>query len=190
MISIVIEPQEKWDNIKEEYSYFPEKPVTLELEHSLISIMKWEALFGKPFLSDVKKTPGELLTYLQCMTMKQGVDPKLFACITQQQMDEIATYIKDPHTPYEIIGQVRKEGQGRVLTKKANTAIDIYCSMVVLQIPTEFQKWHLNQLLALIDAVNDRNTPEDKKAKRQSKDIWADYEKINEARKAKLGTTG
>ena len=48
MLQITIPEQELWDEEKEEFLYI--KSYTLCLEHSLLSVSKWESKWKKPFI--------------------------------------------------------------------------------------------------------------------------------------------
>ena len=85
--------QEGWDEEKEEFV----EPIykTLCLEHSLVSLSKWESKWHKPFLSKVEKSYEETIDYIKCMTVTKNVDPEVYNHITSENMKQIDEYIKN-----------------------------------------------------------------------------------------------
>ena len=61
-ITILISP-EGWDAENEEF--VKPKTQTLQLEHSLVSLSKWESKWHKPFYSKKEKTEEEMLDYIR-----------------------------------------------------------------------------------------------------------------------------
>ena len=120
---------------------------TIELEHSLISISKWESKWKKPFLSLAQRTEDEIRDYIRCMTITPNVDPDLYLCITNDIIAQVQQYIDDPCTATKFRGEQKQQSNG---APRSQTSEKIYGKMVVLGIPFECQKWHLNRLLTLI----------------------------------------
>ena len=161
------------------------KETKLQLEHSLISLKKWEQRWHKPFLSEEEKTMEETLDYIRCMTINPGVDDEIYKYIPNKIIQEITKYIRDPMTATWF------NDPGKVGAQKSKnevvTAEIIYYWMISLNIPVEFQKWHLNTLLTLIRVVSVKNAPKDK----MDKATWAKQRaSLNAARKAKFHTHG
>ena len=96
MLQITIPPMEKWDESKNEF--IQTKAQTLQLEHSLVSLSKWESKWKKIFLSEKEKTYEETLDYVKCMTLTQNVDPEVYHNLTQENIDAINKYIDDKMT--------------------------------------------------------------------------------------------
>jgi hypothetical protein len=157
----------------------------LQLEHSLISLTKWESKWHKPFLDKKDKTDEEIQDYIRCMTLTQNVNPEVYKHIPKIVMKQIFEYIEDPMTAtwFGNNGEDKKS----INKKRIVTAELIYCWMITLNIPVQFEKWHLNRLLTLIRVVNAENTPPKKMSKR---DILARNSKINAARRAKNHSKG
>ena len=156
------------------------KGQTIELEHSLISISKWESKWKKPFISKKEKTVEEIIDYVRCMCLTQNVDSRVFNNLSEENVKEIRAYIEDPMTATTL----PKDGkQG----KEVITSELIYYCMIACNIPIEFQKWHLNRLMTLIRVCEIKNSPQKKMSR---KEILARNKALNDARRKKLGTTG
>lgn len=158
------------------------KEHTLSLEHSLVSISKWEAKWHKPFLSDERKTNEEMLDYIRCMTITQNVDPIIFNVLPYSVITQINAYIEDPQSA--TVFYDKKEPSRR---KERITSEKIFFWMVRANIPFECKTWHLNRLLNLIHYCNSDNQPHKKRSQRE---IAKDYAAINAARRKELNTKG
>lgn len=179
MLQITVTNGEFYNEETNEFVYV--KPQKLMLEHSLLSVSKWEARWKKPFLDSTDKTSEELLDYIRCMTINQNVNPLVYECLTQSQVESIKNYISDPATATTIKDNSR--GGNRVVTSEL-----IYYWMTAQNIPFECEKWHLNRLLTLIRVANIENNPKKKKMAR--KDIYNQNRALNAARRARHGTRG
>lgn len=158
MFDVVIPSQhyEFFDEGNEEFVTVDIKETHFQIEHSLISLKKWEQKWHKPFLDKSKElTNEELVDYIRCMTLTHGVDSDVYNWIPQDVMEKIIEYIRDPMTAtwFKDDGLVGGQKNSREIV----TAEIIYYWMISLGIPVEFQKWHLNQLLTLIKVVNIKN---------------------------------
>ena len=163
------------------------KETTLQLEHSLISISKWESKWHKPFLKQTeKRTVEEMKDYVKCMTLTQKVPDITFDCLTEENLLAIKKYINDPMTASTVSKNDSKASSG-VNNGTSITSELIYCDMISLGIPFECQKWHLNRLLMLIRICKVRNQPS-KKMSRNS--TISQYAALNAARRKSLGTRG
>lgn len=163
------------------------KPTTLILEHSLISVSKWESKYHVPFLREEKLTAEQLEYYFQCMTINQNVDPNTYKGISASQQKEILDYIHNPMTATWINEDGKPtKGKGKGRDQEITSEL-IYSWMVGLQIPSEYEKWHLNRLLTLIEVCNANNQPPKKMSK---KDIIKNNDAINEARRKALRSRG
>lgn len=179
-ITIPISP-EGWDEEKQEFVEPQYK--TLQLEHSLVSLSKWESRWNKAFFSKKEKTYEETLDYVKCMTITQNVDPSIYRHLTTENIDQINRYIEAPMTA-TVINRDGHTGKGN---REAVTAELIYYWMIALNIPFECKKWHLNQLLTLIDVCNIKNSPPKKRSRRE---LMSRNSALNAARRKRLGTKG
>lgn len=165
---------EGWD-VKTE-TFVQPKFAVLELEHSLVSISDWESKWNKPFFSKNEKTDEETMDYIKCMTLTENVDPDVYNHITKENVDEIYKYINASMTATTF----SKDQTGGKSNKEIITSEIIYYWMVSLNIPVEFQHWHINRLMTLIMVCNIKNSPKKKMSK---KDIAAHNAALNEARR-------
>ena len=180
MLRITIPEMEFWDERKEEFRYAKEQ--TLQLEHSLVSLSKWESKFCKPFLSKQEKTLEETIYYVKCMTLTQNVNPDVYNRLTDANIEEINRYIEAPMTATRF----SDEKNGRP-GREQITAELIYYWMIALNIPPEYQKWHLNRLLTLLRVCGEENSPKQKMTKREE---MMQRDALNNARRAKYHTKG
>lgn len=180
MLQIVIPALECWDEKKE--TFVSEKEQVLQLEHSLISLSKWESKWCKSFLSTKELTREEIMDYVQCMTITKNVSQETYKRLTNRHIEQINEYIQAPMTA-TTISDKRQGGH----SKRIITAELIYYWMIAYNIPVEFQKWHLNRLLTLIRVCEVENSP---KKKRSASDILRENAALNAARKAKWNTKG
>lgn len=178
-IEVPISP-EGWDEIKEEFVE-PEVKV-LQLEHSLVSLSKWESRWNKPFLTKQEKTEAELLDYIKCMTLTQNVNPDIYFHLSKENVEQIKNYIDAPMTATTFRGDNRGSSNREQVTAEL-----IYYWMIALNIPFECQKWHLNRLLTLVRVCNIKNQPAKKMSKRE---LMSRNRALNEARKKRLNTKG
>lgn len=188
MLEIIIPEQhyEFYDEVKEEFlPPVDVKETKIQLEHSLISLKKWEQKWHKPFLGQAEKTHEELSDYIRCMTLNHGVDPSVYNWIPQEVIQQVVKYIEDPMTAtwFRENGLVGAQKNSREVI----TAEIIYYWMISLSIPVEFQKWHLNQLLTLIKVVNIKNG---KPKKVDKKTAAAERAALNKKRREQYKSKG
>ena len=180
MLEIKIPETEQWDDLKQEFVYT--KAQTLQLEHSLVSLSKWESKWCKPFLSKEDKTFEETIDYIRCMTLNRYVPDEVYGCLTRSNIKQINEYISAPMTATRF----SKDSTGRVSREQITSEL-IYYWMIALNIPFECQKWHLNRLLTLIRVCNLKNQPSKKMSRRE---IMSRNAALNAARRKQLGTNG
>ena len=160
MLHITIPATELWDDKNQEFIQVKEQK--LQLEHSLVSLSKWESKWCKPFLSSTEKTYEETLDYVRCMTITQNVDPKIYSYLSTDNINDINNYIDAPMTATWFSEDKTKRSNREVITAEM-----IYYWMIALNIPFECQKWHLNKLLTLIRVCNIKNTPKKNMSKKE-----------------------
>ena len=179
LIEIPINP-EGWDEVKEEF--VPTEVKTLSLEHSLVSLSKWESKWNKPFLGKDEKTFEETLDYIKCMTLTKNVDPSVYEHLTSENIKQINEYIGAKMTATTFSQEPGGKKNSEIITSEL-----IYYWMIALQIPFECQKWHLNRLLTLIRVCNIKNQPPKKMSRRE---IMSRNAALNAARRKQLNTNG
>jgi hypothetical protein len=179
MLNITIPAVELYDDVKEEFIIIKEQK--LQLEHSLVSLSKWESKFKKPFLGKDKKSNDETIEYIKCMTITQNVNEDVYKYINSNIITEVSKYIEDNMTATTF------NRDQKTINREIITAEIIYYWMIALNIPFECQKWHLNRLLTLVNVCNLKNTPPKKMSKR---DIASRNAALNAARKKSLNSEG
>lgn len=181
MLQLIIPPSEMWDEEKEEFVRIG-KEQKLQLEHSLVSISKWESKWHKSYIHSKDKTPDEIIDYVRCMTLTQNVDPEVYDRLTAQNINDIADYISNPMTATTFAKDEAKPSNKEILTAEL-----LYYYMVAFNIPFECQKWHLNRLLTLINVCSVKNQPPKKMSK---KAVMNRNAALNAARKRQLQSRG
>lgn len=171
---------EGWDEKKQEF--VEPRTQVIQLEHSLVSLSKWESKWCKPFFSNEDKTYEEVLDYIKCMTITQNVDPEVYEHLTESNITEINNYINAPMTATTFSNDRGNGGSREIITSEL-----VYYWMISLNIPVEFQKWHINRLLTLIRVCEIKNSPQKKMSKNE---IMSRNAALNEARRKKLNTRG
>lgn len=180
-IKIHIPKTELWDPLKEEFVTV--KDQTILMEHSLLSVDKWESKWKKPYLSSDDKTPIEVIDYLRCMTITKDVSSYVYYAIPPDELKRIEAYIKDPMTATTIRDSRETRGRRREII----TSEIIYWQMTQLNIPLEWERRHLNKLLMLIQVGAIKSQPPKNMSK---KDIAKQNSALNAARRAKHHTRG
>ena len=178
-------PNELWDEKTDSFVYVGgnEKEQTLQLEHSLVSLSKWESKWCIPFLANSKKiTDDQFIDYIRCMTITPNVNPSVYQCLTQENIEQITDYINAPMTATTFRNDTTAK-KNREIT----TAEIIYHQMIELGIPFECQKWHLNRLLTLIRVRSIKLAPP---KKRSRSEIAMEYDQLNRSRLKALSTKG
>ena len=187
MLVLKLEGEELWSDELQEFTN--SEPIEVKLEHSLVSINKWESKWHVPFLGkEHEKTPEEMLDYIRFMILTKNVDDDVVRRIASSTdaMTKIKDYMNDSMTA--TVFSKQQQAQARIHQGgEFITAELIYYWMVALQIPFECEKWHINKLLTLIQVCNLKNTPPKKMSKQ---DIYAQNRALNAARRAKYHTKG
>lgn len=180
MLQLTIPAVELFDENSQEFVYRKEQ--TLQLEHSLVSLSKWESKWCKPFLSKDIKSFEETVDYVRCMTITQNVDPSVYKYLTNENIEEINRYIDAPMTATWFSEEKNNKGNGEQITNEL-----VYYWMISLNIPKECEKWHLNRLLTLIKVCDIKNQPPKKRSKRE---LMSRNAALNAARRKQFNTRG
>ena len=181
MLKIVLPERELWDEQKEEFIEF--KEYNLTLEHSLVSLSKWESRWHKPFLSTENISREESIDYIRCMTITQNIPDEVYQYIPDYIIEQVEKYISSPMTATYIY----EDKTVNVINREPVTSELIYYWMITLNIPMECQKWHLNRLITLIKVCNKKSQPRKKTSRRE---LASKYASINAARRKKYNTKG
>lgn len=181
MLRIVIEEEETYNEETETFETF--EGTVLYLEHSLLSLSKWESFYEKPFLSQDARSAEEILTYIQGMILDPEVDPRQIYRCSQKNIFEIQAYIDSPQSATTFGQMPERQGRGEVITSEL-----IYYWMTAFQIPFETEKWHLNRLFSLIRICNIKNSPESQK--KMTAHDSAQRRELNAQRRKEYNTTG
>ena len=180
MLVITIPATEQWDEARNEFISTAEQ--TLQLEHSLVSLAEWESKWCKPFLDKKDKTAEETIDYIRCMTLNKDVDPNVYYNISNEHIAKVNNYIQAPMTATTFSNEPGKKGNREIVTAEL-----IYYWMIALQIPSEYQYWHLNRLITLVRVCEIKNAPPKKMGK---KALLNRNAQLNAARRQQLNTTG
>lgn len=179
MLTIMVPERELYDEIREEFVVDP--AVTLELEHSLVSLSKWESKHEKPFLGGAEKSIEEVFSYIECMTLTPNIAPEVFSRLSVENQEAIDEYINAKMTA-TWFNDTKEPASREVITAEL-----VYSWMINFQIPFECENWHLNRLFTLIRICNLKNS----KPKKMSRaEVAARNRELNAQRKAQLNSTG
>ena len=180
MLRLIIHGDEFYDEETETFETVGD--LVLELEHSLISLSKWESKFRKPFLTQISKTPEEIMAYVEAMILTQNYPEDLVTKLDQKNLNRINDYIESSESATTFGSMPERRGKGETITSEL-----IYYWMVAFNIPFECERWHLNRLFALIRICNIKNS----KPKKMGRNEVAQRNRdLNARRKAELGTSG
>ena len=180
MLVITIEGEEIYNEETNEFSTIGD--LTLELEHSLVSLSKWESKWQIPFLGDNEKTEEQLFDYVNCMILTPNAPPDVLSLLKQKHVNIIQEYIQSPQTATTFRAEPPSRGRGEIITSEL-----IYYWMSAFQIPMECQYWHLNRLFTLIRIANIKNSKDKKMPKHE---IARQNRELNARRREQLGTSG
>jgi len=180
MLILTVPGRDLYDEVKEEF--IKQEPFTLELEHSLVSLSKWESKFRKPFLGSNEKTSMEVLGYIECMILDPVYPEDVVRRLSVKNMEDVRDYIESPESATTFGEMPKKNVRGETVTSEL-----IYYWLVVFNIPFEVERWHLNRLFSLVRICNIKNQ---KPTKASKNDVARKYRDLNAQRKAQLNTSG
>lgn len=175
MLKITIPSREAFNEQTQTFVQYNE--ITICLEHSLVSISKWESKWHKPFLDDKKKTRQENLDYIKCMTITQNVPDEAYLFLTKENKRQITEYINDTRTATWF---TENKFAPKKKTNEMITSELVYYWMISYGIPMEAEKWHFNRLLTLIRIFSIKESTDNKMSK---KDTLRHYAALNAARR-------
>ena len=180
MLTIIVPGLELFNNETQKFTRTEE--LLLELEHSLVSLSKWESKWNIPFLGRDQKTNEQIIDYVKLMTLNE-VSDDVFLRLSEDNYNQINEYVNSKQTATWF-----REESNRPVNREIITAEIIHYWMISLQVPQEYQYWHINKLFTLIRVLNQKNQPKKKQGMTQS--AAAQRRALNEARQRQYGTTG
>ena len=181
MLLINVPSVDLFDETKQEFVTFNGE--ALMLEHSLVSLSKWESLTEKPFLGPEDKTREDTIEYIKLMTLSPVNSPEIYKHLSSENFQEISAYIDAKMTATWFATAPPSRATADIITAEI-----IYYWMIALQVPFECQHWHLSRLLTLIKVLNLKNAPE--KTTRPTQNDVAARRALNDARLAKSNNAG
>lgn len=181
MLPITIPQREDFNNATQEFIVV-EKEQKIQLEHSLLSLSKWESKWHKPFIGNEDLSLDEIIDYIRCMTITPNVNPDVYWRLTKDNIEEIQNYIKNPMTATRI-----KKNPNDINNREIITSEILYYDMIALNIPFECEKWHLNRLITLIEVCSIKSQPQKKMS---VEEIYAQNRELNKQRRLKLKSKG
>ena len=184
-VIITVQEQEMYDDRLQEFVYLT-KPYDLILEHSLVSISKWESKYHKPYPyinKNMTMTPEESNYYIRCMTINKDVPDMVYNCLTRDDMKKINDYINDPMSGTTVKMYNNNPGKTEILSSEL-----LYYYMFKLGIPKDCEKWHINRLITLIEVYGVKDGSETNKMSRG--DLVARNKAINARNRAKFHSKG
>ena len=184
MLKMIIPGLESFDNALQQF--VTTETLTIELEHSLASVSKWESKWEKPFLSEDKKTSEETLDYIRCMTLTPNVPEDVYLRLEDIQITLVSDYINAKSTA-TWFGDRENQRSPR---KEIITSEVIYYWMISFQIPFSCEEWHLNRLLTLIRVCNEKNKASTTKKTRFTQAELAKRRELNEQRQRAMRERG
>jgi hypothetical protein len=176
MLEIDVVVKESFDEIGNKF--VTTNSVKVQLEHSLVSVSKWESVWEEPFLSKKDKTREQTLSYIELMLIDNEIAPEVFQKLLENHLTQIEAYVAASMTATTIPVDPNAAPSKEIITSEL-----IYYWMVTMNIPVEFEHWHLKRLMTLIRVINHKNTPAKKMSARERREL-------NRSRQAKYNTKG
>jgi len=180
MLTITIEGNEFFNEHTEEFE--TTEDCVLHLEHSLVSLSKWESKFEKPFLEANDKSPEEILEYVKAMIVDDDYSPDVILSLSSKNIEEINSYIESKQSATTFGDMPQKKVRGETVTSEL-----IYYWMIAFNIPFECETWHLNRLFSLIRVCNIKNSKPKKTSKNE---LAARNRELNAKRREQMNSTG
>lgn len=180
MLPILIPEQELFDSNTNEFYTIKERKI--RLEHSLISISKWESKWKRSFIDKPPAKQDEIFSYIKFMLLDNDVSDDALKGLTQKNISDIFEYINDPMSATTVTNSKNGKTKKEILTSEV-----IYAYMAIYGIPFSCEKWHLNRLIKLIQVCADKNNPPEKMGKN---DIFKQNRSLNAARRAAMHSKG
>ena len=180
MLTIVVPERELY--MSESNTFITVREHKLKLEHSLMSIYKWESKWHKSFINTTDKSVDETVHYVKCMTITQNVDPLVYKCLTTENFRLINDYINDPMTATTFSDDQKQKKNRKIITAEV-----IYARMLMAGIPLECEKWHLNKLLTLLRVCESYQSPPKKMNRNE---MISQRKALNAARRKKYNSKG
>lgn len=176
MLEIDVAQEESFDESTEKFVV--SKRFRVALEHSLVSMSKWESVWEEPFLGDKDKTSEQTISYVKMMLLTSDVPPEVFQKLLSKHIDQIKNYISAKMTATTITETPGSKSYREIVTSEL-----VYYWMFSMSIPMECEHWHLNRLITLIRVFGAKNAPKRKMS-------MADRRALNKQRQAKYNTRG
>lgn len=181
MLTLKVIGEEFYNEETEEFNSVND--FTLYLEHSLLSLSKWESKHKKPFLSNNEKSSEETVSYVEMMILNEDYPEGIFSRLSNENLNAINSYIESSESATTFSNHLNSGKKNSEII----TAELVYYWMVAFNIPFECENWHLNRLFSLIQICNIKNSDPKKMSRNE---IASRNHALNEQRKAALKTTG
>ena len=180
MLKIIVPGNDFFDDSIQEFVTVGD--LVVELEHSLVSLSKWESIYEKPFLAPGEKSSEEILGYIKTMLINPEIPSDVFSRLSEDNLSKINEYIDAKMTATWF-----SEQRGQLKSQEIITSELIYYWMITFQIPIMCENWHLNRLFTLIRICNIKNAAPKKMSRSETA---ARNRELNAQNRARLGTKG
>lgn len=187
-----IPAMELFDNSTQEFITLPAQHLdrmNIQLEHSLMSVAKWEGIWHESFQEQQRIEGEKLLSYIKCMTVNAQKNPDIYHQLVREDLERIVDYMQDPKSAWEIRPQKPEPKRKR----KPQTAEEIYWAMVQYGLPWDCEKWHFNRLLALLDYFDYKGSSSPGyggQKKKSEREIMEMYRAMNERNRKRFKSNG
>lgn len=165
-------------------TFISREAMTLDLEHSLVSLSKWEEIHKIPFLSDKPRTPEQTKSYIYCMIRTPGVEPEAIDYLSEENLQEINDYMNSPATATWF---AERKNQPKPRSAETITSELVYYWLSAYTISWEAQHWHLNRLFTILRIASVKSEKPKKVGKAEA---MAQQREENARRRAAMGTRG